>query len=277
MLAPVGFSSLLQRWFRNPSWTSGCAFVTGKAICLLSSVHFNFCFKSIFSLLLVLFWPWQQQRQKGKGSPGLLEGELTHSAGGQSHERAVLVPRVGKELLSTASSCGPSGSVPQLALCSLRGEENTTQKQNHSQFICRGEKKKKVEYIQRKRCPGISQWGLVCGWIRPEMFLQGDLIVTGWDTLLPHAIPPRCPPLFFYNFLNFDVGCRKTFILSTPLGEELGLFCHQGRVHTVLGFLHFSARKCKCDRWTAWVSSQRKTGTFVKSDRALRMEEQFPT
>lgn len=276
MLTPVFFLPSCKGGLEIPSWTSGFAFV--KRLSASCSLYFLILVLRAFS---PCFWfhsdPGNNEGKKERGAL-VCSGDIRHVlAGGQSHERAVLVPRVGKGLLSTVSSWGPSGdnswSVPWLALCSLGGEEDTTWKQNGGQFLCR----QKNRYVQRKRCPVISPWGVMCGWIRPQMLLQEDHIVMVWDTLLPHAVPPRCLLLFFHDSLNFDVGCRKAFILSSPLGEELDLFCHWGRVHTALGFLHFSERRCNCDLWIAWVSSQIKTGTFVKSDRGLRMEEQFPT
>lgn len=64
--------------------------MTGKAICLPASVFLNFRFKSIFSLLLLLFWPWQQWRQKGKGR--LAWSGRAGSAGGQSMKKICLCP-----------------------------------------------------------------------------------------------------------------------------------------------------------------------------------------
>lgn len=58
---------------------------------------------------------------KRKGETGLLSGEQSDSAGGQSHEKDMLVLRMGKGFLRTVSSWGPSGDNTVQEVCALAG------------------------------------------------------------------------------------------------------------------------------------------------------------
>lgn len=91
---------------------------------------------------------------------------------------------------------------------------------------------------------------------------------------------PPCSPIqvsapFFHDCLNFDVSCRKFFILSSLL-EGIGFNLPLRNGSYCSRFLKFQWMEM-CVLLTAWVFSQIKTGAFVKLNKGLMVEQFFTT
>lgn len=101
----------------------------------------------------------------------------------------------------------------------------------------------KKQVCTKKECPVISPWGLMCGWIRPQMLLQEDHIVMVWDTLIPHAVPPRCLLLFFHDSLTFWCRLQESFYPFLSCWRRVGFILPLRKGSHCSRFLAFQWKK----------------------------------